>query len=661
MRPHYRNYPFRPPRRQHDAQAGALALFGRFLRVYVWPHRRAVALCATLVCLEACSVYVLAWLTQVVVDDVLVVSPPPTAAYSSARAAVATVRVAGRQPAESGPPRLRDAPAGRERPAIGLGRRIDQGWSHTPRPAGAAGILLAIFLAYTGTIAGINLLMRFAARVRIRTGQAITGHLREDIHRKIMLLSLSYHNTHTAGRLLSRVLWDVNAVQDQMLNTLINYISQVVMVLVGVVILFAVDWRLACLALAVMPFYVLVFKKGRPAILESGHEMSQSNSCLYGLVSQKLDAVRAVQAYGRQPHERLAFHRISAVYLRDCLWQARTSAWMNRLGEMLSALGTNGAVFLTGTWLVLDGQLTLGQMLFAQGAAASLFGPVLQISFLNVTLTNLLVSLRRLADILDEPLEIDDRPNAVPFPAPVRHGLSLRHLSFRFPGSGEPVLHDINLDVPAGGWLCVMGASGTGKTTLLHLLARLHEPEAGEILVDGVPLSNIRLESLRHHLALVPQEARIFSGSVRDNICYGSPDASPAQIMAAARAAEFHDFILTLKVQYETLLGEKGISLSGGQKQRLSLARALLTDPELLLLDDCTSALDAETEGKIQETLARIMAGKTAVIVSQRISMARRCHRIAVLQDGTVAEYGTPAELLARGGFYARLHAQQTE
>ena len=650
MKAHFRDYPFRPPRRVHDTQAGALALFGRFLRVYVWPHRRAVAICTTLVCMEACSVYVLAWLTQVVVDDVLVVTP-----------ATLAVPAAGRLQPDDGAPRVRENPVGRERPAIGLGQRINLGLNPSPRPAGAANTLLLIFLAYTGTILGINLLMRFAARMRIRTGQEITGSLREDVHRKVMLLSITYHNTHTSGRLLSRILWDVNAVQDQMLNTLINYISQVVMVVVGVVILFSVDWRLACLAISVMPFYVLVFKKGRPAILESGHESSQSNSCLYGLVSQKLDAIRAVQAYGRQPHESLAFHRLSAVYLRDVLWQARTSAWMNRTGELLCALGTNGAVFLVGTWLVLQGQLTLGQMLFAQGAAASLFGPVLQISFLNVTLTNLLVSLRRLADIFDEPLEIDDRPNAVPFPAPLRHGLSLRHVRFRFPGAADPILQDISLDVPAGGWLCIMGASGTGKTTLLHLLARLHEPESGEILVDGLPLANLRIDSLRQHLALVPQEARIFSGTVRDNICYGLPGASPTQIMAAARASEFHDFIMTLKVQYETLLGEKGVSLSGGQKQRLSLARALLTNPDLLLLDDCTSALDAETEAKIQETLARILSGKTAVIVSQRISMARRCHRIAVLQDGLVAEYGTHAELVARGGFYARLHAQQTE
>ncbi|MEI8079701.1 MAG: ABC transporter ATP-binding protein, partial [bacterium] len=500
MKAHFRDYPFRPPRRVYDTQAGALALFGRFLRVYVWPHRRAVAICTTLVCMEACSVYVLAWLTQVVVDDVLVITP-----------ATLAVPATGRLQPDDGHPHVRENPVGRQRPASGLGQRINLGLNTSPRPAGAATILLFIFLAYTGTILGINLLMRFAARMRIRTGQEITGSLREDIHRKVMLLSITYHNTHTSGRLLSRILWDVNAVQDQMLNTLINYISQIVMVVVGLVILFVVDWRLAGLAIAVLPFYVLVFKQGHAPLLASGHEISQSNSCLYGLVSQKLDAIRAVQAYGRQPHERLGFHRLSAVYLRDTLWQTRTSAWMNRTGELLCAVGTNGAVFLVGTWLVLQGQLTLGQMLFAQGAAASLFGPVLQISFLNVTLTNLLVSLRRLADILDEPLEIADRPNAVPFPAPVRHGLSLRHVRFRFPGAEDPILQDISLDVPAGAWLCVMGASGVGKTTLLHLLARLHEPESGEILVDGLPLANVRIDSLRQHLALVPQEARIFS------------------------------------------------------------------------------------------------------------------------------------------------------
>jgi ABC-type multidrug transport system fused ATPase/permease subunit len=206
-----------------------------------------------------------------------------------------------------------------------------------------------------------------------------------------------------------------------------------------------------------------------------------------------------------------------------------------------------------------------------------------------------------------------------------------------------------------------MGASGAGKTTLLHLLARLFEPDAGEILYDGIPINKIRILSLRRRLALVPQEAQIISGTVRDNICYGLPDAEPKDIIAAARAAEFLEFIMSMKVQYETILGEKGASLSGGQKQRLSLARALLTQPEILLLDDCTSSLDAEIEYRIQETLARILVGKTAVIVTQRVSMAQRCHRIYVLENGVISEQGTHDQLAVQNGFYARLVERQTK
>lgn len=327
--------------------------------------------------------------------------------------------------------------------------------------------------------------------------------------------------------------------------------------------------------------------------------------------------------------------------------------------------------------MVLDGDMTLGRMMFLHSTTMTLFQPVLEFTQLSFVLQRLRIALLRVVGVLDKKIEIADPPNAVDFPSPLKSGIEVKDVFFAYPASHsdkeaeegtleppappEPVLKGVSLFVPTGTWLCIMGASGSGKTTLLHLLSHLYEPTFGEILVDGINMKNIKLASLRRSVGIVPQEAQIFSGSMRSNICYGRPEATNQQIMNAAKAAQMHDFIMEMKVQYETLIGQKGSSLSGGQRQRLSLARALLTDPDLLILDDCTSALDANTERKIQETLSSILVGKTAIMVSQRVSMAMRCHKIAVIENGVISEYGSHDELLAKNGFYAKLFHQQTE
>ncbi len=647
-RDHTRNYPFRPPPRVETVKVDVLRLYWRFVRTYVWPCKWSVLTCMLITGLSSGSVYLMSFYTRVLVDSVLVVRPAPRPVAGDARVWA--------------PERNRPKT---NLPAEGMGKRMDRGASVFARPPGAGMRLLRLAMAYIGTQLTLDLLARLSNRRYIRAAQTITGALREDMHRKVLELQIAYHQSMSPGRLLSRIVSDVGVLQDQMMHSILATTRCATMIIAGTVILLFADWRMALLAFLVTPLFAFIYHRAQPRIRELSRQLRHTNACMYGLAAQKLDAIKAIQAYARGRHELLNFHRLCACFLRDALVQQRLGAGLSRSASVITGL-SDATIFVLGSYWVLQGRMSLGEMLFVRNTTMSLFWPVVEITGLGVLFSHMQVTLGRIVDILDRPVEIQDAPDAVDFPRPLRHGIQLRHIRFAYQAAGdsreeEPVLRDVSLDVPAGSWLCIMGPSGSGKTTLLYLLGRLYEPQSGEILVDGIPLRKIRMKSLRQAVGVVPQEAQIFSGSVRDNIAYGLPEATPSQIMAASKAAQLHDFVLTMKVQYETLLGQRGTSLSGGQRQRLSLARALLTNPDVLLLDDCTSALDAETERRIQETLATILVGKTAVIVSQRVSMAKRCHRICTLQDGVITEYGTHEELVGAGGFYSRLHAQQTE
>ena len=660
-RDHFRGYQYRPPLRRREDLQTDWPLYLRFIRQYVWPFRWSLITCMLLVAVNSNYVYVISYMSRIVVDNILVIGEPAQAPVTDRPSITAPDRNLQRQPS---------------RPAIGMGRHIDLGHTVSHRPPEAGRRLLWLAITYLLTQGLFNTLGRLAARRHIVVSQGIMGSMREDMHRKVMELSMSYHQAMSPGRLLSRILSDVESANVEMLALFISGTHCVTMMLVGFSILVTVQWRLALFVAIVMPIYTWMFKVKRPEIRYLNQELRHTNACLYGLVSQKLDAIKAIQSYGREPGEELAFHRLVSCFFRDALKIQWLSTSLNSKAQLLSHC-CNCAIFLYGGKMVLDGDMSLGRMIFVHSTTITLFQPVLEFTQLGFVLQRLRISLLRIAGVLDKEPEITEDPNSLLFPRPIQQGIEVRNLTFTYPALKfnreaegeddtpplplEPVLKDVSFVVPAGTWLCIMGASGSGKTTLLHNLSRLYEPDKGEILVDGINLSLFNLQSLRRAVGVVPQEAQIFSGTMKENISYGFPDASNEQIMEAAKAAQMHDFILEMKVQYETIVGQKGTSLSGGQRQRLSLARALLTNPELLILDDCTSALDANTEQKIQETLAKILRGKTAIMVSQRVSMAMRCHKILVLEDGRVKESGTHKELLALQGFYAKLHSQQTE
>lgn len=657
----FRDVPYRPPREDYES-VGAWGIAVEFFRRYVMPVRWRLALYVLVATLNACSVYLMAYYSKVVVDDILMVNTEQKAVSTTRVTESLLGKVDSAAPAER---RMQsqtatfDSHVGSERRTAGVASEDYHRLNPPARGPNAAGRLALLFFLYLGTVALLNRAMRLVVLMRHRIGHDMSIHLRDDVHRKIISLSSIYHKSTSPGRLMARILNDVDIIRDRLIMDTETFCSQSIMFLVGLIILLDINWICAVTVVLAMIPYSLAMRSSSVKMRTYNREIRHSNACLWGLASQKLDAMKAIFAYGMERLEALNFFRLSAVMQRDAIRQQQVGASVGRSAQLVSTLTTQG-LFIYCTTQVLNGSMTLGQMIYINGAVANLFSPVVNLTNLTVSLSNMLVVMQRISHMMKNPNFIQDEPDAVPMTLPLKDGIRIDHLNFSYGKDAPEVLHDVNLKIPAGGWLCIMGPSGAGKSTLAGLLARIYEPTSGDITVDGVPLHKISIHSLRNDLAVVPQEAEIFSGTVRDNIAYGNPDATPNTIMAAAKAADCHDFVTNLPVQYETIIGEKGTTLSGGQRQRISIARALLADPKILILDDCTSALDANTERKIQDTLSRLMKDRTAVIVSQRVSMAMRCDRIVVLENGCVTEYGTHDELVANGGFYSRLYAQQT-
>jgi ATP-binding cassette subfamily B protein len=485
-------------------------------------------------------------------------------------------------------------------------------------------------------------------------GERILTDLRRKLFRHLQRLSLGFYERNRAGTVISRLTNDVEAL-DQLVTDGVTSLVQNSLTLFGsAVILFFLDWRLALATLTVMPLMSLATAVFRRRSSRAYRRVRERLGSVTAALQESISGMRVVQAHVREERDAADFRSVNDHYRQA----NRETVVLNGLYfpfvDFLSSAAT-AIVLGFGGYLVFDGNMTIGTLFAFIGYLSNFFDPVQQLSQLYNTFLAAVAALDKIIDVMDEEPEVRDRPGARELP-PIEGRVRFEDVRFGYGATGPEVLHGIDLDVPAGTTVALVGHTGAGKSTIAKLIARFYDPRSGRITIDGHDLRDVTQESLRRQLGVVPQEGFLFAGTVGDNILFGRPGASPEEVAAAARAVGAHEFILALEDGYETEVAERGSRLSLGQRQLVAFARALLADPRILVLDEATSSVDIGTERRIDAALRTLLAGRTAFIIAHRLSTIRDADLIVVLEDGRIVEQGTHDELLDRGGRYLALY-----
>jgi len=523
--------------------------------------------------------------------------------------------------------------------------------ANAPRALLTAAIAIVIFAAMRGLFA---FLQTYWAE---KNSQAMAFDMRNDLFAKVQRLSFSYHDKNQTGQLMVRATDDVEKVRLFLGQGLVQLVGAILLLSSTLIILFNTNTTLAWASVWILPVAMILFIVFGTISQPLFKQVQIKISILNTILQENLAGIKVIKAFTREKSEQAKFKTSADNVMNQALSVTRLFSFLMPLVFLVANLGQAGVLYVGGKQII-TGTLSLGEWQEFSLYLMYLFFPVASFGFIITQMGQAGASADRIFEILDAKSDIVDKKDAIALPK-VTGKVRFDNVTFRYFGGGEPVLKDVSFEALPGQTIALLGATGSGKTSIINLLPRFYDPTAGRISIDGHDLRDVTLDSLRSQIGIVLQETTLFVGTIRDNIAFGRPDASNEEIIAAAKAAAAHDFIMSFPEGYDTPVGERGTTLSGGQKQRVAIARALLLNPRILILDDSTSSVDVATEAIIQEALDKLMKGRTSFVIAQRISTVMNADQILVLDKGEIVASGKHADLMEDSPIYAEIYNSQ--
>ena len=487
-------------------------------------------------------------------------------------------------------------------------------------------------------------------------GQKVIIDIREAVYRKLQFLSLGYFEKRQTGTIMSYVTNDVGALQGSIIESATDFVTEMSILIGSLALMFNLHWKLSLLTLITMPLVAKAMDLFGKKLKRTSGIMQERAADITAVLQETISSVRVIKSFVREEYEIARFVKENYANFRAQMKNAQVMATLTPVIELIAAIGVTFLIWYGG-FEVINGNLTAGALIAFLVYATNLANPIKRLSRIYGNIQKAMAAAERVFSVLDEKTDIVEKDNATELKAVIGK-VDFKAVTFKY-NENEVILKDINLEVKAGQMVAIVGPSGAGKTTIVNLLPRFYDPVAGNIYIDDVNIADVTLASLREKIGIVPQETVLFNGSIYDNILYGDLTATTEEVMAAAKAANAHDFIMQMADQYQTQIGERGSKLSGGQRQRIAIARAILKNPRILILDEATSALDTESEKLVQDALDKLMAGRTSFVIAHRLSTILQADMIIVMEKGQIVEQGSHEELLKLDGLYSGLYKLQ--